>query len=659
MLKLIYKDNFNEKDIPGIILFRTEEINKDKIFFQYDSKKDKNYYILHKTLEIPKFNLISKDIIDEDENMNYASLLEKKEEIEKNNYKKCYIFLLDQSGSMSGSRIELCNKALLLFLQSLNEDCFFQLIGFGSNFEYYTKEPLEYNKENISQLMNIIKNLDAIKGGTELFSPLKDIYNNKIYEKYNMNKHIILLTDGELFDKEETLNLIGSNSNEFFFHSIGIGFCDKDLIERSALVGNGYSYYIDNLDNLNKIIISVLEKTLSEIKLECECDINNTIEDKKQKYININDYFRHGIILDNDINDICFKIKDDNEEKKISLKNIEIIRLSNGEELGKLIIDNYLIENKSLDFRTKIKLSKDYNILCSETAFYAEIKNEVSITEKMTTITNKDKIAINNSQESQEHKIRNIGYDNKNILFEPNENKIEIKEKNKGFFSSLFSIFSCKKEKNKIIHKKKFELKSGERKFEKNSSEMKLCSKEPCYIRNACYMSNINIKSCMKSESSCCEKLIVSDCKKVCQLGVNNNICKYIDSKKQMKANCSLKCSSLCASENSNRSIKKTLNFDEIILGQDIIEGNWKKDNENKILIEEEKDLYEKIKKYSENKGIKNEDGIITLFVLYYIYKKKTEKIEELKFVINKAKNYIKKAFNLDYDNIIKELDSN
>ena len=65
------------------------------------------------------------------------------------------------------------------------------------------------------------------------------------------------------------------------------------------------------------------------------------------------------------------------------------------------------------------------------------------------------------------------------------------------------------------------------------------------------------------------------------------------------------------------------------------------------------------LKKFSENKGINNENGIITLFILYYIYKKKTEKIEELKFVINKAKNYIKKAFNLDYDNIIKELDSN
>ena len=41
----IYKENFNDKDIPGIIIFRTEDINKNKLFSQYDSLKDK-YYLL-------------------------------------------------------------------------------------------------------------------------------------------------------------------------------------------------------------------------------------------------------------------------------------------------------------------------------------------------------------------------------------------------------------------------------------------------------------------------------------------------------------------------------------------------------------------------------------------------------------------------------------
>jgi hypothetical protein len=60
----------------------------------------------------------------------------------------------------------------------------------------------------------------------------------------------------------------------------------------------------------------------------------------------------------------------------------------------------------------------------------------------------------------------------------------------------------------------------------------------------------------------------------------------------------------------------------------------------------------------AENKGLKDENGIITLFVLFFIYNKKKDKINELKFVINKAKNYVKKIFNVNYDDIVKEIEN-
>ena len=658
----IYKDNFSEKDIPGIILFRTEEINKDKLFIQSDPNKEKNYYILQKTLEVPKFNLNIKETIDEDENLNYTALLDKKEE-EKNKDNACYIFLLDQSGSMSGRRIDLCNKALLLFLQSLNEGCFFQLIGFGSRFEYYNQEPLEYNKENVSKLMDLIKNLGANKGGTELFSPLNDIFNNNIYEKYNMVKHIILLTDGEIERKEDTLNLIGSHSDKFFFHSIGIMDCDKDLIERSALLGNGYSYFIDNLDNLNKVIISVLEKTQSQMSIECSIEPNNDniIQDNTKKFIRLNDFFRHGVVLDNTIEDFKFKIKNDKNEEEISIKNIEIKNLPNGEELGKIIIDDYLINNKSLDFRTKIKLSKGYNILCSETAFYAEIQNEVPIKEKMITIKNKDKQAVNNNiieniEPEAESELRNMGYENKNNDFNINDN--EIKENNEqenknGFFSWISSLFSCKKEKNKIINKKTFEYHEKKREVSLDNIKLERCSPKAKCCCCCCDFEPLEIHTKSIKKNYNCDLRIKEHCAKE---SFNKNIFKCCD---EESFNSFDKEDNEVFNKIDKESNKKILNFDEIILSQDIIEGNWKKDENVEILMEEENDLFEKIKKFSENKGINDENGIITLFILYYIFKKKPEKVEELKFVIDKTKKYIKKIYNLEYDYIAKELDSN
>ena len=108
--------------------------------------------------------------------------------------------------------------------------------------------------------------------------------------------------------------------------------------------------------------------------------------------------------------------------------------------------------------------------------------------------------------------------------------------------------------------------------------------------------------------------------------------------------------------EKEEKEEPKVFSFDEMILGQDIIDGNWEKDSQIDLLIKQENDLFEKIKKLAENKGIKEENGIITLFVLYYIYNKKQEKVGELKFIINKAKEYVKKIFSLDYDEIIKDI---
>ena len=644
----ICKYNFSDKDIPGIILFRTENIYEEKLYYQYNPNKNESYYMLQKALFIPELKKELKDEIDESENIDYISLIKNNED-EKENPEICYIFLLDQSESMSGNRIELCSKALLLFLQSLNEKSYFQLVGFGSNYEYYSEKPLEYNKENVKNLMEKIRNLKADKGCTYLYKPLENIYNNKIYEEYNMKKYIILLTDGELHDKEKVLNLIGSKSDEFIFNSLGIGECDKDLIQRTALSGKGYSYYIDDLNQLNSVVISLLDKVKEYFTINCTTNKKPLIENDNKYIIEKYDFFNYGFILDEkDINNIEFNINiKGKEDIKISFDKNRIIRLSEGDYLGKLIVDKYLKSNIQKD--TKIKLSKEYNILTDETAFYAKILNDTPLKEKMDKITNEDKQANNNITQSQiksdkeEEKIDNIIRSKK---YEYDKRKQQEEEKRRREEEMRRRYKECEKigrtDNERRRHEEERRRRCEEEMRRRHEEEMRLIRcEEEMRRRNEEGMRRIDNERwrlekkirLMNEERRRCEEKKMK-CKRL-----DNNDNKEVKEEKNKEV----------------KNEKLEINFDELILSQDVIEGNWENNSQVQILIINEKEIFEKIKKIAEDKGIKEENGIITLFVLYYIYNKKKEKLAELKFVINKAKKYLKKLFNLDYENISKE----
>ena len=599
----IYKDHFNSKDIPGIVLFRTEKINDDALYYQCDPRKKKSYYLLQKTLVVPKFINKLKDEIDEDEKINYASLVkdEDNENINDKKEKECFIFLLDQSGSMEGNSIDLSCQALLLFLQSLDTDCYFQLIGFGSSFEFYSKKPLEYTKKNITNLMTTIKGLSADKGGTNIFDPLQKIYKDKMYDDYDMIKNIIILTDGEVDNKEKVLNLIVSNSSRFILHSIGIGACDIDLIERAALVGNGYSIYINNLNSLNSNIISLLEKTRKSIRISCKTNKKCFVENNTNKIVLKNQFFNHGFILDNiSIEDIEIKIKKGNKEDTLIFEKNKIIKLPDGDNLGKLIVDSYLKSSICKNSSTRINLSKEFNVLTSETAFYAKIKNDVPVQDNMIKITNKDQPIKNNIDQKPPQQEVDLSYDDPHFGYIEEEEIVE--PKNQGLFKGILSKFFGKD--NNIIKRTEFKYKEKKSFFNKKSIITRATA-EPLDL------------GCANEDRG-----IDMDYDNYYNIE-NNEV--DADNKKEEKE------------------VQSALKFNELIFGQDIIEGNWKMDEQVDILLKEEKDLYEKIKNYGEKKNIKDENGLITLFIIYYISKKRKEKEEELKFVINKAKNFVKK----------------
>ena len=285
----------------------------------------------------------------------------------------------------------------------------------------------------------------------------------------------------------------------------------------------------------------------------------------------------------------------------------------------------------------------------------------------MIKITNKDKQAENNIEKNN-YRIdddKYLGYDdfvyyNEDIEVFKSQNTEEPKKGLfKGFFSKLFS-----KEEDNIIKKKQYKLKEIKEKKSITSGLIHFLTKNS--KKNIIERAEADFRSCHPDETDSYEDVGCYDSYDICQdycikdsYYIRNDYDDDYNYNSKNNDNYEIK-----EEKNKNKEVKeenkniigKNFDFDELILGQDIIEGNWMNDSQVKMLINEENDMFEKIKKLSENKGIKEENGIITLFILYYIYKKRSEKLGELKFVIIKANKYLKKIFNAEYEDIIKEI---
>ena len=233
----LVEDEIKIKYIPSSKIYFDVENNLEPIIFSQTSplyEGLKNYIIQYKNCD-------------------------KKEDISL--YPALFIFLVDQSGSMEGEPIKVAAKALLLFLQSLPVGSYYQIIGFGSNYELYDEVPKKYEPDNINNSCKLVKKLQANLGGTDIFSPLKYVYSSFHKESNHLPKNIFILTNGCVVNKEETLNLIENNSERYKVYSIGIGDnFDEDLIKNAGIIGKGHYNFCQDIKKLNEIIASEVSR---------------------------------------------------------------------------------------------------------------------------------------------------------------------------------------------------------------------------------------------------------------------------------------------------------------------------------------------------------------------------------------------------------------
>ena len=522
-----------------------------------------------------------------------------------------FIFLIDQSGSMSGSAIKVASKALLLFLQSLPGGSYYQIIGFGSDFKAYDKEPKEYNENNIKNSIELINKLGADLGGTNIYDPLEFIYNSgKIYDKINLPRNIFLLTDGEIEDKEKTLSLIENNSNKYFIYSIGIGNdFDEDLIKNAGVLGKGSYNFCKNIENLNKVIATELNSAVSTFITDFKIksfldDKKNLIQNRIPNVIKKNQIIYLSYIIDNKENnneinekekinlDIDYMEHDINKENEKENKNekyeIEIDEIKSGEDLSKLIINNYLL-NSDLNNDEKIQLALKYQLLINGTSLFAEVELEEKITEEM-----KSKIMGNKEINIIKKQMDII--ENDNVFYRSASKKKESIFTSIG--NSIKNFFSFNKRKVRACE---------------FADDYDCCVEKECYIKDTIEISPNYMIRLEKEE---------------------------IGGKREKK---------------EEKSVNEKDSVMNIINSQDFIQGFWEVNELTKTVMEKYK------KEFDMLKGLEGMDDKIamTILIIYFINKEHSDLLSELILIIKKGKQYIQKNMKDNYENIIQKVGLN
>uniref|UniRef100_A0A8C8MC45 von Willebrand factor A domain-containing protein 5A-like n=1 Tax=Oncorhynchus tshawytscha TaxID=74940 RepID=A0A8C8MC45_ONCTS len=181
-----------------------------------------------------------------------------------------FLFVVDRSGSMecpmhlgSGSldRISSARETLLLLLKSLPMGCYFNIIGFGSSYESFFPKSVEYSQKTMDEALQMVKEMRADLGGTEILQPLKHIYSQPCLP--DQPRQLFLFTDGEVGNTKEVLDLVKTNAGSHRCFSFGIGEgASTALISGVAKQARGHAQFITGQDRMQPKVMQSLRFAL-------------------------------------------------------------------------------------------------------------------------------------------------------------------------------------------------------------------------------------------------------------------------------------------------------------------------------------------------------------------------------------------------------------
>ncbi|WET72476.1 marine proteobacterial sortase target protein [Rhizobium croatiense] len=164
--------------------------------------------------------------------------------------KREVVFVIDNSGSMSGQSIEQARQSLALAISKLNPDDRFNVIRFDDTMTDYFKGLVAATPDNREKAIAYVRGLTA-DGGTEMLPALEDALRNQGPVASGVLRQVVFLTDGAIGNEQQLFQEITANRGDARVFTVGIGSAPNTyFMTKAAEIGRGTFTQIGSADQV-------------------------------------------------------------------------------------------------------------------------------------------------------------------------------------------------------------------------------------------------------------------------------------------------------------------------------------------------------------------------------------------------------------------------
>ena len=169
------------------------------------------------------------------------------------------IFVIDNSGSMSGESMDQARASLLHALRTLRPADRFNVIRFDDTMTQLFEAPVAATSDQVALALRYAEALEA-EGGTEMLPALRAALVDPTPADGRV-RQLIFMTDGAISNEAEMLEAIGRSRGRSRVFMIGIGSAPNSLLmSRMAEVGRGTYVHVGDTAEVNARMTELLDR---------------------------------------------------------------------------------------------------------------------------------------------------------------------------------------------------------------------------------------------------------------------------------------------------------------------------------------------------------------------------------------------------------------